>query len=196
MKRFSEQRPPVGKVICVGSGQQSIKGIIPEDDHSVIEDQNNKCRIPISPSWEWAEVDENPKDVVGSKKLPLSCLPWAVIAETAAGMGEGARKYGKHNYEVVGIRYSIYFDATLRHLIAYHLGEDIDPDSGVNHLTKAIASLMTLRDAQMYNKCTDDRPLQPPEDRLEEAKNLFSSMISAVEDCGKHYDRHSIAERQ
>jgi len=142
-----------------------------------------------------ATIKENPKDTIGSKKLPFSALPWAVIAEVAAGMGEGAIKYGKHNYETVGVRHSIYFDATLRHLIADFLGEDIDPDSGVSHISKAIASLCVLRDAQMYGKCTDDRPPAPPADQLAAAKSLFSSLIENVTDCGKHYDRESLRKR-
>ena len=37
-------------------------------------------------------------------------------------------------------------------------GEDIDPDSGLSHITKAIASLTVLRDAQLNDKVIDDRP--------------------------------------
>ena len=142
-----------------------------------------------------ATIKDNPKDVLGSKKLPFSALPWAVIAEAAAGMGEGAIKYGKHNYEAVGIRHSIYFDACLRHLIADFLGEEIDPDSGIPHITKAISTLLVLRDAQIYDKCTDDRPPAPPADHLAAVKELFASLIKDVTDCGKHYDRASIERR-
>ena len=141
-------------------------------------------------------LSENPKDTIGSKKLPFSTLPWAVLGEAAAGMGEGAIKYGKHNYEVVGIRNSIYFDATLRHLIAWFLGEDIDPESGIHHVTKAITSLMVLRDAQLYDNVTDDRPVAPPADHLQAAKDLFVALTKDLKDCGKHYDRASIARRQ
>lgn len=141
-------------------------------------------------------IPENPKDTIGSRKLPLSTLPWAVLAEAAAGMGEGALKYGKHNYEVVGIRNSIYFDATMRHLIAWFLGEDIDPDSGLPHITKALTSLLVLRDAQIYNKVTDDRPPACPPEHLQQVKDLFASLIEGVPDCGKHYDRTSIKARE
>jgi hypothetical protein len=46
----------------------------------------------------------------------------------------------------------------MRHLISYWEGEDIDPDSGMSHLTKAMCSLAVWRDAQMQNMETDDRP--------------------------------------
>jgi hypothetical protein len=100
----------------------------------------------------------NPKDAIGVRKAALSCMPMAVVAEAGVAMMEGAAKYGRHNYRAVGVRASVYFDAAMRHLIAWWEGEDHDPDSGSPHITKAIVSLAVLRDAQMQGKCTDDRP--------------------------------------
>lgn len=100
----------------------------------------------------------NPKDIIGVRKAPLSCVPMNVIAEIGVGMLEGATRYGRHNYRAVGVRSSVYFDATMRHLVAYWEGEDVDPDSGVNHLAKALTSLVVWRDAQMQGMCEDDRP--------------------------------------
>lgn len=100
----------------------------------------------------------NPKDAIGIRKAPLSTLPMGVVAEMGAAMLEGAAKYGRHNYRGAGVRASVYFDATMRHLISWWEGEDIDPDSGLSHVTKALVSLAVLRDAMMQNKCEDDRP--------------------------------------
>jgi len=100
----------------------------------------------------------NPKDMIGIRKAPMSCLPMGVVAELGTALLEGAAKYGKFNFRGVGVRSSVYFDATMRHLIAYWEGEDTDPDSGMSHLTKAMASLAVWRDAQIQGKCTDDRP--------------------------------------
>lgn len=99
----------------------------------------------------------NPKDVVGVRKAPLSVVPMPVIVEVGVGMLEGASKYGRHNYREMGVRASVYFDATMRHMIAWWEGEDIDADSGLSHVTKAICSLVVLRDAMMQNKFADDR---------------------------------------
>ena len=84
---------------------------------------------------------------------------------------EGTAKYGRHNYRGVGVRASVYYDATMRHLFSWWEGEDIDPDSGLSHVTKAIASLTVLRDAMMQEKCNDDRPPRsvPFYERLNEA---------------------------
>lgn len=100
----------------------------------------------------------NPKDALGVKKVPMSCVSAPVMAEVAVAMLEGALKYGRHNYRVIGVRGSVYYDATMRHLMDYWEGVDLDPDSGLSHITKAIASLTVLRDAMIQGKYLDDRP--------------------------------------
>lgn len=100
----------------------------------------------------------NPKDAIGIRKAPISTVPLGVVVEMGVGMLEGAAKYGRHNYRCAGIRSSVYFDAAMRHLIAWWEGEDIDPDSGLSHVTKALCTLAVLRDGQMQGMATDDRP--------------------------------------
>lgn len=100
----------------------------------------------------------NPKDLVGTQKAPMSTVSAPVLAEIGVAMLEGACKYGRHNYRAVGVRASVYYDATMRHLMSWWEGEDIDPDSGMSHVTKAITSLVVLRDAMIQGKVTDDRP--------------------------------------
>lgn len=100
----------------------------------------------------------NPKDAVGVKKVPFSTIPAGPIAEVGLAMLEGALKYGRHNYRAVGVRSSVYYDAALRHLTAYWEGQDIDPDSGLPHVSKAMACLLVLRDSQLMENVVDDRP--------------------------------------
>lgn len=100
----------------------------------------------------------NPKDSVGIRKAPMSTVPSGVMAEVGVAMLEGAAKYGRHNYRCAGVRASVYYDALMRHMMAWWEGEDIDPDSGLSHVTKAITTLVVLRDAMMQGMCTDDRP--------------------------------------
>lgn len=102
--------------------------------------------------------DTNPKDVVGTRKAPMSTVSAPVLAEVGVAMLEGALKYGRHNYRAMGVRSSVYYDATMRHLMSWWEGEDIDPASGMSHVTKAITSLVVLRDAMINNMCEDDRP--------------------------------------
>ena len=101
----------------------------------------------------------NPKDAIGTKKPRFySGLPANVTKEVTIGIMEGAMKYGRHNYRITGVLASTYIDATIWHLFDYWEGQDIDPDSNLHHITKAIASLYVLRDAQMRDMCEDDRP--------------------------------------
>lgn len=100
----------------------------------------------------------NPKDFFGTRKSPMSVVPANVLAEVGVALAEGAAKYGKFNYREAGVLASVYYDATMRHLISYWEGEDTDPDSGLSHVTKAISSLVVLRDAMLQEKLEDDRP--------------------------------------
>lgn len=100
----------------------------------------------------------NPKDIVGIRKAPMSTVPANVMAEVGVAMLEGAAKYGRHNYRVAGVRASVYYDGVMRHLMAWWEGEDIDPDSGMSHIVKAITSLAVLRDAMHQSMWADDRP--------------------------------------
>ena len=102
--------------------------------------------------------ETNPKDAIGISKAPMSTVPAAVLAEVGVAMLEGACKYGRSNFRIAGVRASVYYDATMRHLMAWWEGEDTDPDSGMSHITKAITSLVVLRDAMIQDKFTDDRP--------------------------------------
>ena len=99
--------------------------------------------------------ESNPKDAVGIKKAPFSTVPSPVVAEVGLAMLEGALKYGRHNYRAIGVRSSVYFDAALRHLTAWWEGQDVDPDSGLSHITKALACLFVLRDANLIGKLVD-----------------------------------------
>ncbi|HOI55363.1 MAG TPA: DUF5664 domain-containing protein [Phycisphaerae bacterium] len=100
----------------------------------------------------------NPKTSVGTRKTPMSVAPMNVMMETGVAMLEGACKHGRHNYRECGARASVYLDGTMRHLAAWWEGKDIDPDSGLSHVTKAIASLVVLRDAMVQEVLVDDRP--------------------------------------
>src|SRR5690606_3445969 len=92
--------------------------------------------------------DTNPKDAVGVRKWrQFTCIPFTVMAYVGTALLEGARKYGRHNYRVAGVRSSVYIDAAIGHLVQYQEGEDIDADSGLRHPIKAIASLIVHEDA-------------------------------------------------
>lgn len=130
----------------------------------------------------------DPKQEAGLKKIPLHTLPFAVLAEDAVAHGEGALKYGRHNWRKSEVLASTYFAAALRHLFAWYEGEDIDPDSGLSHLTKARSSLGVLRDAQIQGRAIDDRPPASPPDlmaRLNTASGDMARRVARLENGEK-----------
>jgi len=129
----------------------------------------------------------NPKDMVGVRKAPMSTVPANVLAEIGVAMLEGSVKYGRHNYRAAGVRASVYYDALMRHLMSWWEGEDMDPDSGMNHITKALSCLVVLRDAQMQQMYTDDRPPKS-KDFYEELHQKTAIILDKYSDRNpKHY---------
>jgi Domain of unknown function (DUF5664) len=137
----------------------------------------------------------NPKDIVGVRKAPMSTVSAPVMAELGVAMLEGACKYGRHNYRAVGVRSSVYYDATMRHLMAWWEGQDTDPDSGMSHITKAIASLVVLRDSQLRQNVEDDRP-PACADFYVRLNDLAAKIIARHEDKNpEHFTQKSMAPK-
>lgn len=127
----------------------------------------------------------NPKDAVGSRKPPISTIPAPVLIELGNAMFEGHLKYGGHNWRAMGVRASVYYDATFRHLAAWWAGEDIDPDSGMSHITKAIAGLVILRDAMIHGMVNDDRPPKSRPSWMADAKARTLEILARYEATAK-----------
>jgi len=114
--------------------------------------------------------DSNPKSGFGDAKPGTECIPNTVMYELGLALLEGALKYGRHNWRREGVRFSTYYNACRRHLDAWWEGEDIDPESGLPHLVKALACLVVVRDCEIMEMTTDDRPPRPPADWLTRLK--------------------------
>lgn len=99
----------------------------------------------------------NPKDSVGSDKLPLHLWPASATAFGCIGMVNGMLKYGRSNWREAGIRPSIYVDAACRHLVDWFEGQDCDPDDGVHNLSAALACIAIVVDALVTDQLNDDR---------------------------------------
>ena len=131
--------------------------------------------------------ETNPKDAVGIKKVPFSTVPAPVVLEIGLAMLEGARKYGRHNYRVAGVRASVYYDALMRHTMAWWEGEDTDPDSGLSHITKALATLTVLRDSMLIGNWSDDRPPKIKDGWIKDLNKKAGEIIEKYPDCIKPF---------
>jgi len=92
-------------------------------------------------------------------KPPLALIPPEILIEVAEIFAFGAEKYGINNWRKDGANteFSRTYSSLQRHLNAFWQGEDIDPESGKNHLVHAITQLMILRIHQLEHPEMDDR---------------------------------------
>jgi hypothetical protein len=75
------------------------------------------------------------KDDAG--KTPWGLVPWDALQAIADVLAFGAGKYGPGNWRHVDEALMRYWDACLRHLIAWKQGEKVDHESGLSHLAHA-----------------------------------------------------------
>jgi hypothetical protein len=134
---------------------------------AAVEDSPNGTAIPVSPEV-LAELsfitsglvtkETNPKEAYGLAKPSLDLVSPLVTSMLSLAQLEGALKYGAYNWRVAGVKHSTYHSALLRHIGADHAGQDIDPESNIPHLVKAMACLHVMIDAKIHGKLNDDRP--------------------------------------
>ena len=104
----------------------------------------------------------NPKDAIGSTKLPLHLWPAEATALGCLGMLEGKEKYGRNNFIAgKGVVASIYIDAAKRHIDAWFSGEEVSPDTQNDHLGNALACLAIIVKTRAHGKLIDDRDFAP-----------------------------------
>ena len=77
-------------------------------------------------------------------KPPVGLLPARSLLEIAKVLAFGAKKYSPDNWKVVPNAKQRYLDAALRHLFAYMDGEELDPESGLSHLSHAGTCILFL----------------------------------------------------
>ena len=86
-------------------------------------------------------------------KLEYGLLPPYALQETVKVLTFGAQKYERNNWIHVDDGIRRYFDALQRHVWAWKMGENIDPESGLHHLAHAMCCLMFLYEREViYNE--------------------------------------------
>jgi len=133
--------------------------------------------LPLLPC-EKTSKPTNPKDALGVNKVPLSGMPAPVLLECGLVKLHGDLKYGAYNWRDAGVRSSVYYDACMRHLMAWWEGEDLDPESQIHHLSHAITGLCVLRDSQIQNNCVDDRPKPTKPGWISEYNEMAKALIN------------------
>lgn len=129
----------------------------------------------------------NPKDGVGSTKLPLHLVPDTLLIFAAMAFTEGDAKYGMYNFRVAGVRASIYIDALGRHMMKFKNGEWADKVTLVPHLASAAACIAILIDGFVLDNITDDRPYPLDLDvEIANAEDVIAHVRKLHEDKNPH----------
>jgi hypothetical protein len=181
LERFDDESPsqvnrdketPINT--CQGAGVEKI------DDTGRYLCGNELPTNPVTTSFEAAILpdvkESNPKDIVGSDKVPLGLVPGITMGYLAVAHLEGDLKYGRTNWREAGVRTSIYIDACLRHLEKFKEGQWEDTTTKVPHLASAMACMSIIVDAYHAGKLVDDRPKSVD----------ASSVIDGLGDVVKH----------
>ncbi len=137
--------------------------------------------------------DTNPKDAIGSDKLPMHLVSGIVKAYQAIAHFLGNVKYGSWNYRAMGARASIYKSAMDRHMDAWWEGEENDPVDGTPHLANALACINILIECSEKGNLVDDRP---PPSNYREVMDKLTPMVKQIKEKyrdsnPKHYSREN-----
>lgn len=90
------------------------------------------------------------------EKPDISLIPREALEGTAKVLMFGANKYGRYNW-LGGFEWHRLTAASLRHIIAFNEGEDLDPESGMLHIYHAICCLSMLATHYERGLGKDDR---------------------------------------
>lgn len=94
-------------------------------------------------------------------KAPLHLIPPEVLMSVATVLGFGATKYGANNWreDLNAVMMSRNYSSLQRHLNQFWSGQDLDEESGLNHLDHALCQLIFLKIQHLQGDLTaiDDR---------------------------------------
>jgi len=79
-----------------------------------------------------------------NEKLDWSLLPYEQVEEVVKVLHLGAKKYAPDNWKYVQPYKLRYFNAAMRHLIAWWKGERLDQETNISHLAHAICCLLFM----------------------------------------------------
>lgn len=96
-----------------------------------------------------------------SGKPRMDLISHYATIELAKVLGFGAEKYEPWNW-AQGIEYSRVIAAVERHIGAWKTRQDLDPESGLNHLAHAMCGLHFLLDyiSREQHQLDDRRPIE------------------------------------
>lgn len=92
-----------------------------------------------------------------SKLARFDLVPVDPLYQLAEHYGRGAEKYQDRNWQK-GYPWGLSYAALCRHLLKWWSGEDIDPETGSNHMTAVAWHAFALLEYTRTHPEMDDRP--------------------------------------
>ncbi len=130
----------------------------PNDKWDPFNEEETDIQMSYEPKTSSKElVDDNLKTAAAIGKPVTSPIPPIAILALGAAMNDGAEKYGRFNWRDSSVTSTVFYDAIMRHLLAWYSGEDYAPDSKVHHLAHVMAGCAILLDAPMHGVLNDNR---------------------------------------
>jgi len=85
-------------------------------------------------------------------KTDWSLMPWECVEEINKVLEFGAKKYSAHNWrDGTGFSWTRVLSSLLRHTFSWARGEDLDPESGLSHLSHMGCNVIFLIYYNKYN---------------------------------------------
>lgn len=118
---------------------------------AILSDRNT----PLTNSPNILQAIKHDKD-----KLDWSLLPYDSLEEVVKVLTFGKNKYSSWNWASgEGFKYTRVFSAIMRHLLAFIRGEDVDPESGLSHISHCACNVLFLlyfiKNKAKYTTCDD-----------------------------------------
>lgn len=145
-----------------------IEALGPEYLREVLEEPFRLAGVNTTvPTGEVRVTDPLTGGQKGAKPERFDLIPVEPLEELARVYGYGATKYAPDNWRK-GYKWSLNFAAMLRHAFAFWKGENVDPESGCEHLAHVAWHALTLMWFRRHRPEHDDR--YEPVDQL--ARNV------------------------
>lgn len=90
------------------------------------------------------------------EKPRMYLLPPKALTEVAKVLTFGANKYDEHNWKKLDNLQNRYTGAALRHIFSHMDLEELDPETGLDHLAHAICCLLFKLEAKLETKAALD----------------------------------------
>lgn len=110
-------------------------------------------------------------------KLRYDLIPAYALEQLAAIYTMGSKKYDDNNWRK-GMKWTRIFGALMRHAWAWYRGQDIDPESGLNHMAHASWNCFTLVEYARIRPEFDDRiKYNERESRYKKIKKFITNIL-------------------